>query len=31
VEVDGDSIPQAWTDSEVWPATTEMTTGHMGL
>jgi hypothetical protein len=30
VEVDGDSIPQAWTDSAVWPATTEMTS-NMGL
>lgn len=30
VEVDGDSIPQAWADSEVWPATTVITS-HMGL
>lgn len=30
VEVDGDSLPQAWADSEVWPATTEMT-GYSGL
>jgi Diguanylate cyclase, GGDEF domain len=30
VEVDGDSIPQAWTDPDAWPATTVITS-HMGL
>lgn len=30
VEVDGDSIPQAWADSDIWPATTVITS-HMGL
>jgi Diguanylate cyclase, GGDEF domain len=25
VEVDGDSVPQEWSDTEEWPATTEMT------
>ncbi len=30
VEVDGDSIPQEWADSGIWPVTTMITT-HTGL